>query len=382
MDLLLILTYTALCIGVFKIFRIPVNGITLLTAALGGIFLIGFLLLGMNYNHPFSSNGRFYYVTTPIVPAVNGRVIEAPVKQATKVKAGDLLFRIDPTPYQATVDQKKAALAEAEQSVKQLTASREAADARLTQAKADADRTRQAYERVENMGPGGAGGGAVSQQEIDTKRGLYLAADATAAAAESEVVRAKLAETSQIDGINTTVARLQAELAAAQYDLDQTAVRAPTDGTVEQTILREGVMAVSLPLRPVMVFRHDEEPTFVAAFLQNSAQRLIPGSNAEVVFPAVPSRVFKAKVVRIQEAIAQGQVQPTGALLDPDLIKGPGRVLVALKIEDENLAKYQIVPGTAGVVAVYTEHFHHLAIIRKVLIRMNSWMNYLFSDGH
>jgi multidrug resistance efflux pump len=232
------------------------------------------------------------------------------------------------------------------------------------------------------MGPGGPTGGSVSQQEIDTKRGLYLAAEATAAAAEAEVVRAKLAETSQIDGINTTVARLQAELTAAQYDLDQTTVRAPTDGTVEQTILREGVMAVAMPLRPVMVFRHDEEPTFVAAFLQNSAQRLIVDSEAEVVFPAVPSRVFKAKVVRVQEAIAQGQVQATGALLDPDLIKGHGRVLVSLKIEDENLANYQIVPGTEGVAAVYTHHMHHLDIIRKVLLRMNSWTNYLFSDGH
>jgi multidrug resistance efflux pump len=382
MDLLLILTYAALCIGIFKLFKIPVNGITLLTAALGGVFLIGFLILGMNYNHPYSSKGRFYYVTTPIVPGVNGRVIEAPIKETARVKAGDVLFRIDPTPYQAVVDQKRASLAEAEQSVKQLSAAREAAEARSAQAKADADRTRQAYERVENMGPGSAGGGAVSQQEIDTKRGLYLAAEATAAAAEAEVVRARLAETSQIDGINTTVARLQAELTAAQYDLDQTTVRAPTDGTVEQSILREGVMAVSLPMRPVMVFRHDEKPAFVAAFLQNSAQRLIEGAEAEVVFPAVPGRVFKAKVERIQEAIAQGQVQPTGALIDPDQIRGRGRVLVRLKVEDEDLATYQIVPGTEGVAAIYTEHFRHLDIMRKVLLRMNSWTNYLFSDGH
>ncbi len=355
MDFLLIITYAAICIGIFKLFKIPANAITLLTAVLGGVFLIGFLLLGMNYNHPYSSNGRFYYVTTPIVPAVSGKVIEAPIKESARVKAGDVLFRIDPTPSQAVVDQKKAALAEAEQSVKQLSASRQAAEARLSQAKADADRTRQAYERVENMGPGGPTGGSVSQQEIDSKRGLYLAAEATAAAAEAEVVRAKLAETSQIDGIN---------------------------GTVEQTILREGVMAVAMPLRPVMVFRHDEDPTFVAAFLQNSAQRLEAGSEAEVAFPAVPGRVFKAKVVRVQEAIAQGQVQATGALIDPDLVKGAGRVLVSMKIADENLAKYQIVPGTAGVAAVYTDHFRHLDVIRKVLLRMNSWTNYLFSDGH
>ena len=125
----------------------------------------------------------------------------------------------------------------------------------------------------------------------------------------------------------------------------------------------------------------DEAPVFVAAFLQNSAQRLIPDSKAEVVFPAVPGRVFKAKVVRLQEAIAQGQLQPTGALIDPDSIKGQGRVLVRLQIEDD-LTPYKLVPGTAGVTAVYTDHFRHLDIIRKVLLRMGSWMNYLFSDGH
>ncbi len=60
MDLLLILTYAGICFGIFKLFKIPVNGVTLLTAVLGGVFMIGFLLLGMNYNHPFSSTARFY----------------------------------------------------------------------------------------------------------------------------------------------------------------------------------------------------------------------------------------------------------------------------------------------------------------------------------
>lgn len=380
MDFLLIATYAAICIGIFKAFKIPVNGISLLTAVLGGVFLIGFLLLGMNYNHPFSNNGRFYYTTTPINPLVPGLVIEAPVKEATKVKKGDVLFRIDPTGYAAVVEAKKAALAEAEQGALQLSAARATSEARLDQARAEEQRSKEAFERAEALGRSGVGN-AIAQQEIDTKRGLYLAAKAASAAAESEVTRAKLAETAQIGGVNTTVARLRAELAAAQFDLDQTTVRAPADGTVEQTFLREGMMATPIPLRPLMVFRPDEPPVFVGAFLQNSAQRLKPGSEAEVAFPAVPGRIFKAKVVRVQEAIAQGQVQATGALIDPDSIKGNGRVLVALHFESD-LSPYQLVPGTTGTVAVYTEHFPHLDVIRKVLIRMSSWTNYLFSDGH
>ena len=120
MELLLILIYTAICVAVFKIFRIPVNKWTLPTAALGGIFMIGLILLVMNYNHPFSSNARIYFTTTPILPDVRGRVVEVPVQPNTLLKQGDVLFRIDPQPYQYVVDQKKALLAEAEQSVRQL----------------------------------------------------------------------------------------------------------------------------------------------------------------------------------------------------------------------------------------------------------------------
>ncbi len=378
MDFLLILTYSAICIGIFKLFKIRVTAISLLTAVLGGVAIIAFLLLAMNYNHPFSKEARFYFTTTPIVPAVSGKVVEAPLRENTKVKKGDVMFRIDPTRYQAVVDQKSAALAEAEQGVKQLTASRVTAEAKLEQAKADAQRTREAFERVEALG---SKPGTVSQQEIDTKRGLYLAAKATVDAADSELTRITLAETSQIDGVNTTVARLQGELAAASFDLDQTTVRAPSDGIVEQTFLREGMMAVAMPLRPVMVFREDRAGVFTAAFLQNSAQRLIVGDKAQVVFPAVPGRLFKAHLTTIQGAIAQGQVQATGALVDPESIKGEGRVLVALKF-DEDLSPYHLVPGTSGTVAVYTEHLPHIAIMRKVLLRMSSWKNFLFSDGH
>ena len=73
MELLLILTYAAICVAVFKIFSIPVNKWTLPTAVLGGIFMIGTILLVMNYNHPFTATARIYFATTPIMPAVKGR---------------------------------------------------------------------------------------------------------------------------------------------------------------------------------------------------------------------------------------------------------------------------------------------------------------------
>lgn len=94
MDLLLILTYTALCVAVFKIFRIPLNKWTVPTAALGGIIIIGALIILMNYNHPYSEMARNYYISTPIVPLVKGRVVEVPVKPNQLVKKGMCCFAL------------------------------------------------------------------------------------------------------------------------------------------------------------------------------------------------------------------------------------------------------------------------------------------------
>lgn len=80
MDILLVMTYTALCIAIFKIFKIPLTKWTVPMAVLGGIFLIGTLLVAMNYSHPYSAKGREYFSTTPISPTVKGRVIDVVVK--------------------------------------------------------------------------------------------------------------------------------------------------------------------------------------------------------------------------------------------------------------------------------------------------------------
>ena len=79
--------------------------------------------------------------------------------------------------------------------------------------------------------------------------------------------------------------------------------------------------------------------------------------------------------------IAQGQLQPSGNLTDPEQIKGEGRILVAIEPE-EDISKYLIVPGSTAQVAIYTHHMHHLAILRKVLLRMKLMDEFLFSDGH
>jgi multidrug resistance efflux pump len=386
MDLLLILMYVAFCYAVFKIFRIPVNQWSLATATLGGIVGLSLLLLVMNYNHPFSTNARIYFTVTPMIPAVKGRVVEVPVESNTPLKEGDELFRIDPKPYELTVQQKRAALAEAEQNVGGLKAAYDAAMAAATEATATRDRTKQAFDRYDQGNENARTANRnlpFSELDVENRRGVYLAADANLQAAQARAEQARIAFQSQIDGVNTVVARLRAERDEAQYDLEQTTVRAPGPGFVTQIALRSGMYVVPQPLRPVMVFVHDSAKDRVigAAFQQNTLQRVRAGDDAEVLFDGIPGRVFKAKVRMVLDAIAAGQFQATGALQDFG-VRGPGGRALALLDLQEDVSRYQLPLGSVGEAAIYTEHFHHVSMLRKILLRMRSWQNYIYIEGH
>lgn len=379
MEILLCLIYVAICVVIFKAFRIPVNQWSLSTAAFGGIVGIALLLLTMNYNHPFTSNARIYFTVTPVLPTVKGRVLEVPVKTNSPLKEGDELFRIDPRPYQYVVDQKKAALAEAEQNVKQMKASLDQATAASERANAQLQLAQQTYDRqVELLEKK-----VVAQATVDTATRNLETARQTLTGARAEEERARLAYVSNIGGVNTTVARLTAELADAQYDLDQTVTRAPGAGFVTQVALRPGMYVIPQPLRPVMVFVNTDERDKVmgAAFQQNSLQRVTAGDEAEVAFDAVPGRVFKGKVRLVLDAIATGQLQPTGVLVDYGALTSNGRALAVIDIEG-NLDDYQIPLGAGAQVAIYTKHWEHLSLLRKILLRMRSWENYIFLEGH
>ena len=377
MELLLIATYAAICVAVFKIFRIPVNKWTVPTAVLGGIFMIAAILLVMNYNHPFTATARIYFATTPILPAVKGRVIEVPVKPNTPLKEGDVLFRLDPRPYQYVVDQRKAMLAEAEQTVKQLKAALDKAVAAVERVKSQVSLAQIEYDRQSTLFEKKV----VAQSVLDVATRNLDAAKQALSESEAAAESARLAYESEIGGVNTTVARLQAELGDAQYDLDQTVMRAPGPGYVTQMALRPGMYVIPAPLRPVMVFIHTDDRQLTAGFQQNALQRVRTGDEAEVAFDGIPGRVFKGNVKYVLDAIATGQLQATGVLQDMggDI---PGGRAVALIDIDEDTSGYNIPGGAEAQVALYTPYAHHFAIIRRILLRMRSWQNFVFLEGH
>lgn len=377
MDLLIVLTYVALAWAVFKIFRIPVNQWTLATAALGGIFLVSGLILLMNYNHPYTYTAQKAVISIPITPQVTGVVSEVTDKNNLLIRKGEVLFKIDPTRYQARVDRLQADLVTATHGVQTLKGQLSEAQANTIRVSAERDRLYKDYQRY--LKGSQARVNPFSESDIDNARQNYLAQDAMVKASVAEQAQVQSQLDSMVNGEQSQIVSLRAQLTEAKYNLDQTIIRAPSDGYATQVLIRPGTYAAALPLRPVMVFIPDQKRQIVAQFRQNSLLRLEAGDEAEVVFNALPGQVFRGKLSSILPVVPGGSYQAQGALQSLSVVPGTDGVLALIDLEPN--ADVDALPdGIYAQVAVYSDHFAHVSVMRKVLLRMTSWMHYLYLD--
>jgi len=374
MEMLILLTYTAICVFIFKLFKIPLNKWSVPTAILGGVVLVGVMVLAMNYNHPFTRKVRQVYVVTPIVPEVRARVLEVPVTPNTPVKKGDPLVILDDTRYQARVAQLEAQLADTSQLAEGNVASVAQARAKVAQATAKRDQAVRTLRRYEGALS------AFSKQQVDTQRELVTAANADLDAALAALAKAESQLNGAVDGDDPAVAAIKAQLEEARFDLENTIIRAPMDGFVTQLAVRPGMMAVPLPLKPLANFVNSEKRRYVAAFRQQSLLRLQPGSEAEVTFTSLPGEVFTGKLVEVLPTIAEAQLSAGQQLIGGDaFLRMDNEALAIIELE-ANDSVDALPMGVSAQAAVYSEHLHHVAIIRRMLLRMMSWQHYLYVD--
>ncbi|MGB7801674.1 HlyD family secretion protein [Buttiauxella sp.] len=377
MDLLIILTYVAVAWSIFKIFKIPVNKWTVPTAALGGVFLIGALILLMNYNHPYTFLAQKAVISIPLTPQVTGIVSEVTDKQNTMIKKGEVLFKLDPTRYQTRVDRLQADLTTAIHGTESLKSELDAAIANTSRVSAERDRLYKDYQRY--LQGSKARVNPFSESDIDNARQNYLAQDALVKGSVAEQSQIKSQLESTVNGEQSQIVSLRAQLAEAKYNLNQTIVRAPSDGYVTQVLIRPGTYAAALPLRPVMVFIPQQKRQIVAQFRQNSLLRLEAGDEAEVVFNALPGQVFAGKLTKVLPVVPGGSYQAQGTLQSLTLTPGSDGVLAIIELAPN--AQVDALPdGIFAQVAVYSDHFSHVSVMRKVLLRMTSWMHYLYLD--
>jgi multidrug resistance efflux pump len=140
-------------------------------------------------------------------------------------------------------------------------------------------------------------------------------------------------------------------------------------------MLRPGFFVAGMPFNEVMTFVDDEYQIF-ALFGQNELHQVKAGNEVEITLDTYPGRVIKAHVDSILWAQAQGQIEASGDLPRTTFVAPPGRFPVKLLVEERDHQLF-LAAGARGSAAIYTEHLALVHIIRKVLLRVASYLDYI-----
>jgi RND family efflux transporter MFP subunit len=274
--------------------------------------LIVLLLLNLGLFIPMSwgapqGKALVYRNAVSIVPDVAGEVTEVPITANTPLKAGDVLFRIDHTPYEAQVKTLEAQLKLSSKRLDQMT---------------------QLFER-------------------DAGRGF------------------------DVEQRQSEVDQLKGQLQGAQWNLDKTVVRAPADGYVTNVGLRKGARVANLPLSPVMAFIDTSDTRVVVEINQIDARYIAPGQEVEIAFKFVPGQVFTGKVESILQAVATGQAPVSGTAVLPKTIETVPFVVRVKLDDDEFAGKLPAgATGTAAIFTdhVKVSHVIRRVLLRQLAI--------------
>ena len=334
----------------------------------GALILATFLAL-FNYLTP---SGRITVIgrVVEVTPNVTGQVIDIPVKPNAPVKTGDVLFQIDPLPYQFKVTQLKASLAAARQQAQILKSNYEQATANVAGLEAQLKYNAKRLEDIQKLYSSGTNS-EFKQQDTQIQ---FETTAAQFNVAKSTQESAKLALDSEIGGTNTTVAQIQAQLENAEWELSQTTIRAPADGYVTAMALSVGARA--LQARSTMSFIVEKEITIVGMFSQNGFQTIQIGTPVDIVFDNAPGQIYRAKVEGIPRGVGQGQIAVSGTLARTNAIGGASTFPAEISVPD-NMSRDSLLLGMSGNATAFASNAGVIGLISSILVWINSYTAYL-----
>ncbi len=376
----------------FKFKWLPWNIVSQVIVVTLPIIGLTALILILNVVAPSSHDVRVINYVVAINPPVQGRVIDVPIEPNRHIKKGEIMFQIDPVPFQSAVNSVKAQINQL--NVQLITAEAnqrglgEQLNAATSQKAAIASQLKLATTRMEQtkeLADSGAGN-RFDYEQAQTDVANLTAQLAAAAASESQVkekLSAKTAtgEQDEVANVKAQILSAEAQLAEAEWRLTQTTYRAPTNGTVVALTLRPGAMAVPIPMVPAMNFVEDEQ-WILAIYHQNEVRLVEPGQEAEVAFKMIPGRIVKCKVDSVMWATAQGQLPIGTANPSGGVAPIPPYALAVRLLPDEKDKDVFLAAGAAGQGAIYTDSGKMIHILRKVILRVGTKLDWLILKLH
>ena len=297
------------------------------------------------------------------------------VKDNGEVKKGEPLFQFDRTIYAQRVAQLEAELAAAKQNVGILKANVDAARGAAARAKWDlsyAEHQTAIYERLMRED-------STRGDEVTLWRDKVGETEGAKTQAESALAAAQLAYESNINGVNTGVAHIDAQLQQAQFYLDNTTMRAPEDGRIVNLQVRPGMVSGILRVGGIAALIASAGRYLLATYFKENLKYVKPGQYAEIAFDLFPGQIFKGHIDSIWKANGAGQYLPSDEIPKyappPDVPQG--QYVVKIVVDDPDQSKFPI--GAQGAAAIYVDGDKgSWAALRKISIHARSWLNWLY----
>jgi multidrug resistance efflux pump len=361
MELILLIIYSVIVwLILFKFKLLPWNITSQVIVVTIPIIALTILFLFMNLCAPSSSDVRAQNYVIPIVPRVTGQVTEVPIEPNRPIKKGDVLFKIDPVPFEAAQRAADATLRGAKDQLNNATNKKASLTPRIELAK-------KRVEQFTALATAGAGKRAdleQAQSDLGNLQSEFLAADATESQARAQISKS------------------EADLINAKFDLEGTTYLAPANGRVANLALRPGVRATQFATMPVMSFIEEDEPWLLAFFRQNELRYVEAGDEAEIYMMQYPGRIIKCVVDSILWATAQGQMPISGNLQNTLPVAAPEQRIAVRLVLAPNDRQLFLAAGARGGGAVYTAHGKMIHIVRKVFLRVSAKLDWFVWKLH
>jgi multidrug resistance efflux pump len=338
----------------FKFKWLPWNFTSIVITVTLPIVGLMVLFLLLNISAPATSDVRAMNYVIPIVPRITGQVTEVPIQPNRPIKKGDVLFKIDPVPFEATVKAAEATLRGAKDQLNNAANKKAALTPRI-------DLAKKRVEQFTALAATGAGKRAdleQAQSDLGNLQSEFLAADATEAQARAQIAK------SEADVIN------------AKFDLQGCVHVAPANGRVANLALQPGARATQFATMPVMSFIQEDDPWLLAFYKQNELRYVEPGEEAEIFMRVYPGRIIKCKVDSILWATAQGQLPISGNLPNTAPVSVPEQRIAVRLITDGKDKDVFLATGARGQGAIYTNDITAIQILRRVIVRIQAKLDW------
>ena len=351
------------------------RGIQRLT--LGALGICAFLLIWYPVSDrytPFTDQARVTGHIIPVVPRVSGNVVAVGVGVNSRVAAGDLLLRIDPSDYELAVQQAEARLEQVSQKlgggVEELTVAQAALSQAITQRDYIIAQAQRVFE-LEGRGVLPVTDGDKARAEIEKAK-----ADVESAKARLKQVEQQLGD--QGEG-NAYLLEAVAALEAARLNLSRTELRVPSDGGVTSVNVAVGNYANAG--QALMTFVSSENVWVEAYMRENSLGNIKPGDPVEIALDMAPGRIFDGEVVSTGFAVSWKNAAQAGKLQSVSSqnswLRDAQRFPVVIRFTDTR-ARGLLRGGGQADVTVYTSGNWVTNTLAWLRMRFVSLMSYAY----